>query len=258
MLIPNALFAIALVALVVALSVAGLALFKRRVPGQILEDNSQAIGGTLGTISLLYAVIVGSVVASGWNRFNAAQTSLNQEASKLGDMLRMTQAFEEPARRDFQTALVRYAESVVTVEWPAMSQGQVVQIGTPPYEALWALFLDYRPKDSHEDAFFNRALGQLNDMGENRRLRVLSTQEQLSVPMWILFVAGGALIICYTYFFPSKHTRFHALKTAFLAAMFGLVLFLMLSLQFPYVGDIGIRPTAMQDVVELWKPRVGL
>jgi hypothetical protein len=40
--------------------------------------------------------------------------------------------------------------------------------------------------------------------------------------------------------------------------MFGLVLFLMLSLQFPYVGDLGIRPTAMQDVVDLWRPRVGL
>jgi hypothetical protein len=213
MLIPNAQFAISLVAFVVALSVAGLALLKRQVTGRILEDNSQAIGGTLGTLSLLYAVIVGSVVASGWNRFNAAQSSLNHEASKLGDLLRMAQAFAEPARSDFQTALLRYAESVVAVEWPIMSRGEVVLLSTPQYEAPWTLFLDYRPQDSHEEVFFNHALGQLNDLGENRRLRVLSTQEQLSVPMWILFIAGGVLVIGYTYFFPSKHHRFHALKT---------------------------------------------
>jgi hypothetical protein len=256
MLIPNALFALLIVALVVVASMAGLILFKRRVPSYFLEDNNQAITGTLGTIGLLYAVIIGSVVASGWSRFSAAQSSQNQEAKKLGDILRMTEAFAEERKHDFQVPLVHYAESVVNEEWPIMSRGQPLPLSTPAYERLWTLFLSFQPKDSREEAFFHRALDQLNGLGENRRLRALSTQEQLSLPMWLLFVGGGMLIIVYTYFIPSRHRRFHAIKTGFLAAMFGLVLFLMLSLQFPYVGDLGIRPTVMQDVIELWKPRV--
>jgi hypothetical protein len=167
----------------------------------------------------------------------------------------MTEAFAETRQHDFQIPLVRYAESVVNEEWPLMSRGQPLPLSTPAYETLWTLFLGFQPKDSREEAFFHRALDELNDLGENRRLRALSTQEQLSVPMWLLFVVGGVLIIVYTYFLPSKHRRFHAVKTGLLAAMFGLVLFLMVSLQFPYVGDLGIRPTAMEDVIELWKPR---
>jgi len=79
MLIPNALLALLIVALVVAASVLGLMLIQRRVPGYFLEDNTQAVTGSISTIGLLYAVIIGSVVASGWTRFNAAQSSLNHD-----------------------------------------------------------------------------------------------------------------------------------------------------------------------------------
>lgn len=52
MLIPNALFAILLISFVVALSVAGLALFKRKVPGQALAVEPEP-GGQQSASGLL-------------------------------------------------------------------------------------------------------------------------------------------------------------------------------------------------------------
>jgi hypothetical protein len=254
--IPDFILALMFVVMSIALAVGGLALVRRSRLSEMLNDNTTAISGTSSMINFLYAVIVGSIVATSWSRFNEAQLRTNQEATYLGDLLRTAQGFEAPARHEFQTLLIRYAQDVLNNEWPAMAEGERIMLGSPAYEALWAHFLNYQPTTDRSKTFYGIALGQLNSLAEQRRLRILTTQMVTSPPLWVLFVVGGAIAIFFTYLFPAKNWRFKALKVALLAAMFGFVFYLLLILQYPYAGDLRVQPVEFMDLIELWTPRL--
>ena len=100
----------------VGLAHLGLAIFRRIINEQAISTHSTIASSTFGLIGLLYAVITGSLVASGWTRFRDAQTSVVQESNALGDRLRAANAFTEPTRSTLQRKLLGYAENVVNVE----------------------------------------------------------------------------------------------------------------------------------------------
>jgi hypothetical protein len=50
-------------------------------------------------------------------------------------------------------------------------------------------------------------------------------------------------------FFPVKAVRVQAVMVGALAAMTALMLFLVLSLDLPFTGDLAVKPTAMNEAI---------
>ena len=70
-----------------------------------------------------------------------------------------------------------------------------------------------------------------------------------SIPTWravILF--GSALIVMYAYFMGIGNFRAHLAMTAIVGASIGLVIFLIVAMDYPFRGDIGIKPDAFVHV----------
>jgi hypothetical protein len=63
-----------------------------------------------------------------------------------------------------------------------------------------------------------------------------------------VLIAGAAISVGFTYFFGVKNFLAQALMVGALAAITGLVVFLVLTLDLPYTGDVGVAPAAMKEV----------
>jgi hypothetical protein len=68
--------------------------------------------------------------------------------------------------------------------------------------------------------------------------------------LWLVLVAGAVVTIGFTFFFGVPNVRAHALMVAALAAMVGLILFLVLSLDLPFTGDLSVGPSSMLHAIE--------
>jgi len=258
LLLPHFLLVPLLMGVAVLLAVGGLLLFMRVASNDTLQANSAAIGAMFGLISFLFAIVVGSLVSLGWTRYNQAQGYASQEAGYAGDMLRSAQGLAEPARTQLATLVVRYAQEVVGTEWPAMVNGRPVAVSAPAYEALWDYLIAFQPASDHDRTFYGLALGELQGLGEQRRLRAVATQTEPPAFLWILLIAGSALAIFFTYLFPAKNPKFRVLKVGLVAAMLGFVFYLLVSLQYPFAGELTPSPQAFQNIIDLWAPRLGL
>ena len=255
--LPDAVIAILFVAVSVGVALAGLTLFRRLLPEEAIQQHTQIASSLYGMVALLYAVIVGSLVASGWTRFSQAQTSLVNETNALGNLFRATEAFDPALRTQLRQGLLAYAEEVLNVEWPRMREDEPVVLTSQSYERLWSLYIGAPELDGRAATFYSNSITQLTNLSNERRVRISLAVSGYSNELWVLFVCGGAVVIFFSYFYAPKRSMHHLLLLTLLAGMFGFVLYLLFQIQTPYAGDLSVSADVLARLVETWRSQTG-
>jgi hypothetical protein len=101
-----------------------------------------------------------------------------------------------------------------------------------------------------------RAAGSLRtEPGANARPRgrqtgrLLEAEQGLPTILWVRLIAGGIIVVGFTYLFGLDSIAVHLLMVASLALIIALVLFMVAALNFPFKGDITVGPEAMEHVL---------
>src|SRR5262245_22777736 len=79
--------------------------------------------GLLPPMGLLFALLVGFLVAQVWGDVDRAQLAVNREASSLRAVDLLTEAFPAESGTRMRVLLRRHIENAVNREWPAMASG---------------------------------------------------------------------------------------------------------------------------------------
>ncbi|MBV9410263.1 MAG: DUF4239 domain-containing protein [Acidimicrobiia bacterium] len=247
--VPTLLLAVLCVALAVGLAIGGLLLVRRSVALSTLERHNDVAGFIIAVIGVLYAVLLAFVVVISWQTFDNATQTASSESEVVVGLYRDASAFG-PQTADIRRELRSYAQSVVTREWPAMDKHQHEDLRTDAsLDNVWRAYRAFTPQNATQEAFYTDSIRRLNDLQNEREDRLAAASTELPGPLWGVLLAGGVITVGFTYFFGVRNLRAHTLMVAALAAMIGLTLFLILSLDLPFSGDFSIKPTSMQRAV---------
>lgn len=221
------------------------------------QDRQEAHNDTYGVyfsmVGLLYAILLAFVVVVAWEQFNSAEESTHTEVTRLSNLFRDAEPFPPDNRDRIQGALVAYVQSVVDREYDAMADGESDGLTVAAYENVWSSFYDTRVEaDGPAATFYDSAVGRLNELGEARRLRLLSSQSTIPAPLWVLLIGGGLFTIAWLFPFYMADTRVQTVAIGTVGAFMGFVLFLIYALQHPFAGDIAIDPGVYQSLLDSW------
>ena len=244
------LLGVLIVGLSVLLAHVGLRLVRRRVPLNVLETQHEVAGFIIGVLGAIYAVLLAFVVVAVWDQFGDAKVVVTTEANQLNDLARMAQGFPAPMQARVMDGLKAYGQSVIEDEWKAMALGEASVKTQTAMDNLWQLFREVEPQTNRENALYAQSLDRLNEMSDNRRLRVHASKDDIPAVIQILLWGGGLLIIAFTYFFGVKSIRSQALMTAALAVEVAFLLFLVVALDNPFHGYLRLSPEPMQHALE--------
>jgi uncharacterized protein DUF4239 len=248
--VPTALLGLAVVVIATALSIGGLVFVRRSVKLSTLESHHEVAGFILAVVGVVYAVLLAFVVVVTWQQFEDARAAADREAALIEGLYRTSGALPTGGPQ-MQVALRDYTQSVVEQEWPEMEEHHRESRHTDvALDRVWETLGAARPQGRQQTAFYDEAVTDLLDTAELRRTRVLTSGTHLPLPVWVVLIAGAVISVGFTYFFGVRNFVAQALMVGALAAMTGLVLFLILSLDLPYTGDVGVGPAAMKDVLE--------
>jgi hypothetical protein len=64
-----------------------------------------------------------------------------------------------------------------------------------------------------------------------------------------VLIAGCVITVDFSLFFPVKAVRVQGVMVGARAAMTALMLFLVVSLDLPFTGDLAVKPTAMREAI---------
>ena len=214
-----------------------------------MSGTTRLRASSIPSIGVLYAVVLGFTAVIVWERYDQAQAEVEKEANVLGDLFRDAQAFPDDTRRELETKLRSYARLVVEKEWPAMAEHHSSPEARDAYNQVWQTYYRFTPQNEQERVWYTQSLTRLNQLGDQRRLRMLSSRSG-GVPsvMWGVLLGAGAITIGFSYLFGMRNTVAQVLMTAGLALTIALVLLSILALEQPFAGITRIQPDAFNQL----------
>jgi hypothetical protein len=163
-----------LIGTTVLLSIAGTLLVRRLIGVDILERHNEVAGFIYAAIGVVYAVLLGLAAITVWERYDRAQASVEQEANDLADLYRDAETFPSDVRTQLKDQIREYVRLTVQKEWPAMAVGKSSPEVWDAYVQLWRTYYQFSPGTDQEKTWYSQSLTKLNDMGDQRRMRLLS------------------------------------------------------------------------------------
>ena len=101
-------------------------------------------GWQLGILGTTYGVILGFMLFTVWNDFRAAEVNANMEASSLLTVTRIGARLPSPEREMIQALGVKYAETTIHQDWPAMEMQEDSSASAKVAGDMWRVLVQLR------------------------------------------------------------------------------------------------------------------
>ena len=241
------------------LAAVGVFIARHFISNETLHENHEFTGFTYAILGAIYGVYLAFTVVVVWEQFAQADDDAVSEAVHLSEAWRDTTVLPKEARRVLHEHMKAYADAVIEREWPSMAAGHGADAeAAAKYEEVWQAMYAAKAdaRTPGDNAFFQEAVAQMNDVGMERRMRLMSSTSQLPPVMWMLLIGGGAITILFTYMIGTENVWIRILATASMAALIVFTLLLIAALQHPFGGDVSVKPDGFEGVTKSFVNRL--
>jgi hypothetical protein len=243
--------ALAIIVTSIAVALAGLYVVRVRFDVSALQGNHEVGGIFFAVLGTAYGVMLSIFVAAAWDRYQAAGQTGYVEAADIGSIYWLSSQLPDSIRQSMLTDLRNYTQTVINVEWPLMARNQESNQAWNASDQLWQTVLAFQPNTEHEQTIYSSLLSARQQLDHDRRLRLLSAQDQIPDSLWIVLDIGAIMTIFFTYHFGMRRFTPQAIMTGALTGLITLVLLLVYQLDNPYQGFAKIQPSGFYSVANL-------
>lgn len=240
------------VLLTVSVAIIGLAIFRRLVPTKRLERSSSVIGQTFTLVGVLYPLVAAFALTSVWDEYQSASSAADREASAIRDLLYESEALPPETGRLFQQDVLNYTNYVINDEFSRMRQGLEIERGSPEHLRIRRTLYSANPLTRTQIAAYEEAVKSLEELGSSRSARIAAATQTLNADVWVLLIGGGLISLGFTYMFACEDFVVHAVTVGLVAALMAFVLYLILTLDRPFVGSLSVSTAPYQNVIASW------
>jgi hypothetical protein len=241
--IPTPVLGLAIVIIYIGLSITGLFTVRRFFSAHTFKLHNDIADPLFTTLGTIYAVMLAFMVIVTWQSFDTSNKNTALEANYLADLYRDSSPMPPSFRNEVKSDLKIYVSDIINDEWPNMASGSGRSLKVQAdQQKLWDLYSGFQPKNETQRVFFAESVKKLNEACEMRRQRLLDARTGLNGILYFILVIGGLIVIAFTLFFGTENFVPQLLMTSMLATLIGLTLFTIMSLDYPFTGDISIKP----------------
>ena len=215
---------------------------RRALRLQSSEDDREHAVSLMQVVAAYIGILIAFAGVQVWQDFSDAQNGVHKEAAAAAELYRDLSTYG-PETLPQKQALRAYTTSVLTDEWPQLSEGRA----SPRTEvALFRLFEamgKIRPKDDRDSTIYSEAFSNLNDLVGLRRDRLIHSESGMPIILWVVGLVGSVLIVAYTATF--KASRTNAMMICGISLALGLVFLFILIVDRPYKGSFSVDSSEM-------------
>jgi hypothetical protein len=207
----------------------------------VLEASHEVGGYLLAIIGTLYAILVGLIVVNAESKVDTASDKAVVEANRLTNIYHVSRSFEPTAKHKICESLYNYATIAVNQDWEKVENGGEKEGTTVPYRQLWKDIVGYAPRNENERECYAVLLQDLEELSDARKYRMVAAKSQLSPILWAVLIAGGTMIVLFTYFFFVENLISQLLMTGSVVIFLSMNVYLIYICQNPYRPELGAK-----------------
>jgi hypothetical protein len=212
----------------------------KRIVGADVPVHNAMVSSFLSAVGTFCGLLLGLVAITAWRGHSDASSLVTHEATTLAALYRDVGGYPEPARGELRALTREYVRYVIEDAWPVQRQCIVPEGGVARAYALFTRLARFDPATPRDTAAHREAMRAFNIFFEARRERLDAVTRGLPATLWWVVSTSGFILIAITWLFVGPALRTHAVLTAALAGMIGLLIFLIAALDRPFCGPMGV------------------
>ena len=233
-------------------AVGGLTVVRRRLLPRLRvhAEDSELSGSIVHAVMVLYGLAVALIMVTVWETYSDVSKIVSGEASALSGLYRNVSSYPDPIRSELQKELRDYVDQVIHEAWPLQRQGQIPSRGVVHMDRFQAVLDTFEPVTERQKLLHGETLRAYDQMIQIRRLRLDAVKTGLPTVLWTVIVAGAFIALTTFFFFKVEDARLHGILVTLLAIFMGLVIFMIVALDRPFRGDLGLTPEPYQVIYD--------
>jgi hypothetical protein len=242
----------ALVILLAGFSLGGLVFVRSRILPRmrVTAEDSHFVGPLVHSIMVFYGLVLALIAVNVFETYSESSKIVSSEASAIAMLYRDFGSYSEPARSELQTALRNYVANVIHEAWPLQRSGRIPAGGVALMDSVQARLAAFEPVTEGQKALHAETWRAYNHVIETRRTRLDQVTRGLPGVMWLVVLLGAAISLSASFFFHVEDARLHATLVTLLATFIACVIFIVLAMDHPFRGDLGLRADSYQLIYD--------
>ena len=209
---------------------------------------------TQNTMSGAY-VVLGFVLVLAMTAVSDLENSVNQEATAIKSLERLLVLDTSKPALQARENLIAYTESILTDEWPGLSEGQANPKTSAHLKELFMSLDSFNPKTPKDTVLYEKILDTANKTAELRNSRNYNVQSTLPEVFYLVSFVSllGVIIICALRLIEATPMRSISLTVQII--MLTLMFSAIVITDLPYLGETVTSPDAIQSALKSMKNR---
>jgi hypothetical protein len=237
-----------LIVIFVIFTIAGIFVLRKTANLEELRKHHDVAGVVFANIGVLYSVLLGFTVVNVQQRFDKIKEITEVEASYLAQLYQDAEVFPEVNKNQIRNSIREYCGSVLNEEWDMLRQGVNNPATTGALKKIWQAYYSIVPTTNKEQAWYAESISKLNQLLNTRLARIVGSRESLGPEMWTMLLGGAFLMVAFIWFFGLHKLSSHILMGTILATSTAFLLFLIYTLDTPFLGQVVVAPDALIEV----------
>ncbi len=251
---PNLLF-LAIISIGAMLGGLGTFLFRRYVKVKILRSHNEVTGFLFLAIASFYAFLLSFIVFIVWGQLNDTRGNVSKEGSSAMGLYRDIKFYPDTVEsKQLMIVYLDFIYNVIDEEFPNMEQMKPGRKTTESFDHVFYKIEHLNPKNQFQIQLVAEMFNHLNQLATYRGLRENSLENKIPAPLWWPMLLGAIITIICSMLLDIEHTRMHVSLNALLCIFIGMIFFIILLLDHPFSGTMGIKPKSYKQIftMEQW------
>lgn len=230
----------------------GTFLFRKYANIKVLRSHNEVTGFLFLAIASFYGLLLGFVIFIVWGQLNETHTNISIEGSSAMGLYRDIKYYPDTLEaKQLMIVYLDFVYKVVNDEIPNMAKLESSRITAESFNNVFYKIEHLHPKNPFQIQLVAEMFHHLNELATYRGLRTASMETKISGPIWFPILLGAFVTLLCAMMLDIEHARVHIGLNTLLGMFIGMMIFIIMLLDHPYTGSLGIQPTSYYQIFTL-------
>lgn len=226
--------------------------FQRFVKMKILHSHNEVTRPLFLAIASFYALLLSFIMLVVWERSNETHSSVSKEGSSAMGLYRDIKFYPDTlVAKDLMKVYLNFVYNVVDDEFPAMEEMKLSEKTSDALNRVFYKIEHMEPSTPFQIQLVAEMFKNLNELATYRGLRITAMESEIAPALWLPMILGAIITMISSIVLDIGHKKMHLLLNALLGGIIGAFLFIIILMDHPFTGSLGIEPKTYRHIFTL-------
>jgi hypothetical protein len=252
--IPPWLFFVAIVFTGIVIGVTLTFLFHKVFIVKILHSHNEVTTPLFLVIGSFYALLLSFIMLVVWEQSNETHSTVSKEGSSAMGLYRDIKFYPDKLVSDeLMKVYLNFVYDVVDDEFPAMDKMKLSPKTSDAFNRVFYAIEHLNPETPFQIQLVSEMFRNLNELATYRGLRITAMESEIAPALWLPMILGAFITLFCSILLDIGRRRIHYILNALLGAIIGAFLFIIILMDHPFTGSLGIEPKTYMHIFSIEK-----